>query len=101
MNNMRTPLWGMGPPDPANNPKDGVLTMIDNDRYATWDAAYVLGSLSAADRREFETHMATCAKCRQAVGELSGMPALLSRLDREDVAAIDGSVVVPEPGLPP
>ena len=49
---MRTPLWGMGPPgNPANNE---ALGMGDNDRYATWDAAYVLGSLSAADRREFE-----------------------------------------------
>ena len=86
---MRTPLRGMGPPgNPANNE---VLTMGDNHRYATWDAAYVLGSLSAADRREFEAHMATCADCREAVGELSGMPALLSRLDREDVVAIDES----------
>ena len=86
---MRTPLRGMGPPgNPADNE---VLIMGDNHRYATWDAAYVLGSLSAADRREFESHMATCADCREAVGELSGVPALLSRLDREDVVAIDES----------
>jgi anti-sigma factor RsiW len=65
--------------------------MGDNDRYAMWDAAYVLGSLSAADRREFETHMASCPACREAVAELSGVPALLSRLDREDVAAINES----------
>ncbi len=86
---MSTPFWGMGPPDPVNDANDGTLTMSDNDRYATWDAAYVLGSLSAADRREFETHMGTCAGCREAVRELSGMPALLSRLDRSDVVAID------------
>ena len=36
---MRAPLQGLGPP---------------GDRYAMWDAAYVLGSLSSADRREFE-----------------------------------------------
>ncbi len=84
---MRTPLRGLGPPGDYTE----VLTMDENDRYATWDAAYVLGSLSASDRREFEAHMATCAGCREAVGELSGVPALLSRLDREDVAAIDGS----------
>jgi anti-sigma factor RsiW len=98
MNDMRTPLWGMGPPgNPANNE---ALGMGDNDRYATWDAAYVLGSLSAADRREFEAHMATCVACREAVGDLSGVPALLSRLDREDVAAIDAAppegVVTPQ-----
>ena len=96
---MRTPLRGMGPPgNPSNNE---VLTMGDNHRYATWDAAYVLGSLSAADRREFEAHMATCADCREAVGELSGVPALLSLLDREDVVAIDESGAAPEPGSAP
>ena len=90
---MRTPLRGIGPPgNPGNNE---VLTMGDNHRYATWDAAYVLGSLSAADRREFEAHMATCADCREAVGELSGVPALLSLLDREDVVAIDEPGAVP------
>ncbi|MFZ0832427.1 MAG: zf-HC2 domain-containing protein [Mycobacterium sp.] len=54
-----------------------------------WDAAYVLGSLSPAERRDFEAHMGTCKPCRQAVAEISGMPALLSHLDKHDVAAID------------
>jgi anti-sigma factor RsiW len=62
-----------------------------NHRYAMWDAAYVLGSLSSADRREFEAHMADCPSCREAVAQLSGMPALLSRLDRNEVAAINES----------
>ncbi|MGC2652770.1 MAG: zf-HC2 domain-containing protein [Mycobacterium sp.] len=53
-----------------------------------WDAAYVLGSLSSVERREFEAHMAGCVSCRQAVTELSGMPALLSQLDPDQVAAI-------------
>ena len=61
----------------------------DTHRYATWDAAYVLGSLSGAERREFETHLADCASCREAVGDLSGIPALLSQLSRDDVAAIN------------
>jgi anti-sigma-K factor RskA len=65
--------------------RDGV------DRYAMWDAAYVLGSLSAADRREFEAHMANCPACWDAVEDLSGLPALLSQLDRQEVAAIDES----------
>ncbi|MBV8927628.1 MAG: zf-HC2 domain-containing protein [Mycobacteriaceae bacterium] len=54
-----------------------------------WDAAYVLGSLSSDDRREYEAHLATCAECRDAVSELCGMPALLSRLGSDEVAAID------------
>jgi anti-sigma factor RsiW len=88
MDEMRTPLEGVGPPY-DNEVFD--LTTRDNHRYAMWDAAYVLGSLSGADRREFETHMASCPACREAVAELSGMPALLSRLDRETLAAIDQS----------
>ncbi|MDT5019219.1 MAG: hypothetical protein QOD39_5379, partial [Mycobacterium sp.] len=33
---------------------------LHDDRYATWDAAYVLGSLSDDERREYEAHLATC-----------------------------------------
>jgi anti-sigma factor RsiW len=80
-----TSLRGFGPPG------DNEVSAGDNHRYAMWDAAYVLGSLSSADRREFEAHMADCPSCREAVAQLSGMPALLSRLDRNEVAAINES----------
>jgi anti-sigma factor RsiW len=60
-----------------------------HDECGMWDAAYVLGSLSSAERREFEAQMAACPLCHSAVGELNGMPALLSQLDRSEVAAID------------
>jgi anti-sigma factor RsiW len=75
------PQWQHGTPhrsDPSGH-----------DEYTMWDAAYVLGSLSSAERREFETHMTDCPLCGNAVGELSGMPALLSQLDRDELAAID------------
>ena len=62
---------------------------VDDHEYAMWDAAYVLGSLSSAERREFETHMDTCEPCRQGVSEICGMPALLSRLGPGEVAEID------------
>jgi anti-sigma factor RsiW len=78
-----TSLRGLGPPGESG------LYWGDNHRYAMWDAAYVLGSLPAADRREFEAHMAGCAACREAVTELGGMPALLSQLGRSEVAAIN------------
>ncbi|WP_142274639.1 anti-sigma factor family protein [Mycobacterium scrofulaceum] len=71
---MKTPLRGLGPPD---------------DPYVMWDAAYVLGSLSAAERREFEAHLAHCPACREAVADLSGVPALLSQLGPDEVAAIN------------
>lgn len=60
-----------------------------DDPYAMWDAAYVLGSLSGTDRREFEAHMASCPRCSAAVAELSGIPALLSQLTAEEVEALD------------
>ena len=49
-------------------------------RYADWDGAYVLGALSPAERREYETHLEQCERCRAAVAELSPMPGLLARL---------------------
>jgi hypothetical protein len=57
--------------------------------YAMWDAAYVVGSLSSVERREYEAHLSTCPSCREAVSELSGLPALLAQLDRDDVDSID------------
>ena len=63
--------------------------LMDGDRYVTWDAAYVLGSLSSNERREYEAHLATCERCRAAVAEISGIPALLAMLDLEDVRALD------------
>ena len=76
-------IQGFGPPGNSDLPAG------DSHEYATWDAAYVLGSLSPADRREFEAHLNGCASCQQAVAELSGMPALLSKLDSETVASIN------------
>jgi carotenoid cleavage dioxygenase-like enzyme len=53
--------------------------------YEIWDAAYVLGALSDADRGEFEAHMAGCESCREAVAELAGMVPLLA-LAADDVS---------------
>ncbi|OBJ87801.1 zf-HC2 domain-containing protein [Mycobacterium asiaticum] len=62
-----------------------------DDRYAIWDAAYVLGSLSAADRGEFETHLTQCPACRQAIDDVAGIPALLAEFDFRTSAAINES----------
>ncbi len=53
---------------------------------ATWDAAYVLGALSDADRSEFEEHLAGCVSCQEAVDELTAVAPLLSLLDDDAVA---------------
>lgn len=76
----------------ANSPRQGFPignagAATSDDPYDMWDAAYVLGSLSSNERREYETHLSTCKACRAAVAELSGMPALLALLDRDEVAA--------------
>lgn len=68
-----------------------------DDPYALWDAAYVLGSLSGAERREFEAHLATCRPCSAAVAELSGIPALLAQLTAEEVEALDDPVAEAPP----
>ena len=68
------------------------------DPFATWDAAYVLGSLGAEERREYEAHLGTCARCREAVTALTGMPALLALLDPDEVAAIgEAAAELPQP----
>lgn len=56
--------------------------MTDHERLTGWDAAYVLGALSSADRREFEVHLSDCARCRDAIAELTALPGLLGRLER-------------------
>ncbi|TPG13894.1 anti-sigma factor family protein [Pedococcus bigeumensis] len=63
--------------------------MSTHDEYADWDAAYVLGALSVAERREYEEHLAGCAACRAAVAELAGMPGLLAQLPPGEVLAMD------------
>jgi anti-sigma factor RsiW len=82
-------IRGYGPSGDSELPAD------DSHEYATWDAAYVLGSLSPADRREYEAHLSGCPLCTQAVAELSGMPALLSKLDSQTVAAINDQTAEP------
>ncbi|OBK70503.1 anti-sigma factor [Mycobacterium sp. 1274761.0] len=68
-----------------------------DDPYEMWDASYVLGSLSGTERRDYEAHLATCARCSAAVAELSGMPAILAQLTADEVQALDE----PAAGDPP
>src|ERR1700727_36085 len=70
------------------HPGDSDVPAGDSHDSATWHAAYVLGSLSPTDRREYEAHLSVCPMCNQAVSELSGMPALVSEVDGGTVAAV-------------
>jgi RNA polymerase sigma-70 factor (ECF subfamily) len=58
------------------------------DEYRSWDAAYVLGALVSAERREFEEHLAVCPGCRAAVADLAGLPPLLAALSLDEAQAI-------------
>lgn len=61
------------------------------DQFTMYDAAYVLGALSPSDRREFENHLKVCSACARSVGELAGLPGLMSRV------SIDQLTAEPEP----
>jgi Putative zinc-finger len=62
------------------------------DKFAQWDAAYVLGALSPAERREFEEHLATCPPCYAAVSELAAIPGLLAQVSPADAAMLSMAV---------
>jgi len=64
---------------------------MTTDEFALYDAAYVLGALSPADRREFEDHLRGCPSCASSVSELAGLPGLMSRV------SIDQLTAEPEP----
>lgn len=66
----------------------------DHERYAQWDAAYVLGALDSSERREYEAHLEVCERCRAAFAELAPMPGLLGRLTVEQTASIDADAAV-------
>jgi hypothetical protein len=70
---------------------------VDSDKYVEWDAAYVLGSLSSGERREFELHFASCAACASAVAELAALPGLLGKVTTADAVALPSTAEMPMP----
>jgi hypothetical protein len=64
------------------------------DPFTDYDAAYVMGALDPQDRRAYEAHLSTCAKCTAAVAELAGLPGLLAQVPTEQMLAPRGD---PEP----
>lgn len=51
--------------------------------YELWDGSYVIGALSPAERREYESHLDGCVRCSRAVRDLAGLPGLLGRIGPE------------------
>lgn len=62
--------------------------MTAHERYADWDAAYLLGALSASDRAEYEAHLEDCGICRVAIAEIAPTLGLLARVPAERAEAM-------------
>ncbi len=60
---------------------------MSTDKFELYDAAYVLGALSPAERREFEDHLRGCAACATSVGDVAGLPGLMSQVTVEELTA--------------
>ena len=71
---------------------------MTTDKFVLYDAPYVLGALSPADRREFEDHLKVCDACAGAVAELAGLPGLMSRVSIDQLTA--AAEPVPQTLLP-
>ena len=71
---------------------------MTTDEFVFYDAPYVLGALSPADRREFEDHLKVCDACASAVAELAGLPGLMARVSIDQLTA--AAEPVPQTLLP-
>ena len=62
----------------------------------TWDCGdarlslgvYVLGAIDPAERALVDAHLATCRDCRDELAGLAGLPALLARVNPDEVSRI-------------
>jgi len=70
---------------------------MSHDQFRHYDAAYVLGALSAADRQEFENHLRGCESCRKAVSDVAGLPGLLARVEPAQLERADEAPREPVP----
>ncbi len=49
---------------------------------------YVLGAIDPVERGMVDAHLETCQECRDELAGLAGLPALLARLDPDEVSRI-------------
>ena len=62
----------------------------------TWDCTdarpslgvYVLGAIDPAERALVDAHLATCRECRDELAGLAGLPALLARVNPDEISRI-------------
>jgi anti-sigma-K factor RskA len=56
---------------------------------------YVLGAIDPAERALVDAHLATCRDCRDELAGLAGLPALLARVNPDEVSRIRADDAVP------
>jgi hypothetical protein len=72
-----------------------------SDQFTTYDAGYLLGALTPADRAAYEAHLTECLDCRRAVNQLAGIPGLLAGVSPTQArSAGQGIPEVPDALLP-
>ena len=76
----------------------------------TWDCTearpslgvYVLGAIDPAERGLVDAHLTTCRDCRDELAGLAGLPALLARVNPDEISRIRADDTVPRrPRRPP
>jgi anti-sigma-K factor RskA len=55
---------------------------------------YVLGAIDPAERSLVDAHLATCRDCRDELAGLAGLPALLARVNPDEVSRIQADDTV-------
>jgi hypothetical protein len=68
----------------------------------TWDCTdarlslgvYVLGAIDPAERALVDAHLVTCRDCRDELAGLAGLPALLARVNPDEISRISGDDTV-------
>jgi hypothetical protein len=68
----------------------------------TWDCTearpslgvYVLGAIDPVERGLVDAHLATCRDCRDELAGLAGLPALLARVDPDEISRISADDAV-------
>jgi hypothetical protein len=53
---------------------------------------YVLGAIDPAERGLVDAHLATCRDCRDELAGLAGLPALLARVDPDEISRLSDDV---------
>jgi hypothetical protein len=82
-----------------------MIRMMDCDEARICIGVYVLGSIDPIERALVDAHLDSCEECRAELSGLAALPALLSKAEEEDIAALadlaEARGTTPGPPMPP